>query len=98
MSLCWKQPPNGDSIRAQETDIREEVMTSCFCSSCNATPALSRRQFLCNTAAPAVAASTVAGAVVGTASAQQAGAPAPGWPILIKGGCVLSLDRAVGDF
>ena len=33
--------------------------------------------------------------MVGPAQAQQ---PAPGRPILIKGGCVLSLDRAVGDF
>ena len=30
--------------------------------------------------------------------AAAAGAAAPGRPILIKGGCVLSLDRAVGDF
>ena len=36
--------------------------------------------------------------VVGTAQAQQPAATAPGRPILIKGGCVLSLDRAVGDF
>jgi cytosine/adenosine deaminase-related metal-dependent hydrolase len=71
-------------------------MTSCFCSACNPSPALSRRQFLCTSAATAVAASTVA--VVGTAQAQQPPAPAPGRPILIKGGCVLSLDRAVGDF
>ena len=73
-------------------------MTSCFCSACNPSPALSRRQFLCTTAATAVAASTVVGAISGTAQAQQPAAPAPGRPILIKGGCVLSLDRAVGDF
>src|SRR5262245_46093192 len=73
-------------------------MTSCFCSACNPSPALSRRQFLCTTAATAVAASTTVGAVVGTAQAQQPAATAPGRPILIKGGCVLSLDRAVGDF
>jgi len=37
--------------------------------------------------------------VAGPASAQQpAGAPAAGRPILVKGGCVLTLDRAVGDF
>jgi cytosine/adenosine deaminase-related metal-dependent hydrolase len=69
-------------------------MTSCFCSACNPSPAVSRRQFLCTTAATAVAAT-----VGGTASAQQpGGATAPGRAILIKGGCVLSLDRAVGDF
>jgi 5-methylthioadenosine/S-adenosylhomocysteine deaminase len=74
-------------------------MTFCFCSACKPSPALSRRQFLCTTAATAVAASTVVGAVGGAANAQQpAAAPAPGRPILIKGGCVLSLDRAVGDF
>ena len=36
---------------------------------------------------------------VGTARAQQpSGAAAPGRAILIKGGCVLTLDRAIGDF
>jgi 5-methylthioadenosine/S-adenosylhomocysteine deaminase len=35
--------------------------------------------------------------VTGTAHAQQPGAAASGRPILIKGGCVLSLDRTVGD-
>ena len=72
---------------------------SCSCSACNSSPALSRRQFLCTTAATAVAASTVAGTVGGTARAQQpGGATAAGRAILIKGGCVLTLDRAVGDF
>lgn len=71
----------------------------CACSACSSSPALSRRQFLCTTAATAVAASTVAGAVGGAARAQQlGGATATGRPILVKGGCVLSLDRAVGDF
>jgi 5-methylthioadenosine/S-adenosylhomocysteine deaminase len=70
---------------------------SCFCSGCNPSPALSRRQFLCTTAATAVAATAVAAPLAGTAVAQQRPA-APGRPILIKGGCVLSLDRAVGDF
>jgi 5-methylthioadenosine/S-adenosylhomocysteine deaminase len=70
---------------------------SCFCSACNS--ALSRRQFLCSTAATAVAASTVIGASGETARAQQpSGAATAGRPILIKGGCVLTLDRAVGDF
>jgi 5-methylthioadenosine/S-adenosylhomocysteine deaminase len=69
---------------------------SCFCSACNSV--LSRRQFLCSTAATA-AATTVIGASGQTASAQQpGGAPVAGRPILIKGGCVLTLDRPVGDF
>jgi len=60
---------------------------------------VSRRQFLCTTAASAAAATTVASAIVGTARAQQSGgATTPGRAILIKGGCVLTLDRAVGDF
>src|SRR5215470_16645431 len=70
-------------------------MTRCFCSVCNSSPALSRREFLCTSAATAVAATSIAGAVVGTANAQPAAA---GRAILIKGGCVLSLDRVVGDF
>ena len=74
-------------------------MAFCACSSCAPSPAVSRRQFLCTTAASAAAASTVAGAIVGTARAQQpGGAAAPGRAILIKGGCVLTLDRAIGDF
>src|SRR3989442_8560286 len=68
----------------------------CACCVCGPSPAMSRRQFLCTTAAGAVAAPAIAAGVIGAAQAQQA--PAPGRPILIKGGCVLSLDRAVGDF
>jgi 5-methylthioadenosine/S-adenosylhomocysteine deaminase len=69
--------------------------SSCLCGACNSSPALSRREFLCTTAATAVAASTLAGPIVGSAQTQQ---PAPGRAILIKGGCVLTLDRGVGDF
>jgi len=70
---------------------------SCFCSACNSAP--SRRQFLCCAAATAATAATVFGASGKTASAQQpSGATAVGRPILIKGGCVLTLDRAFGDF
>jgi 5-methylthioadenosine/S-adenosylhomocysteine deaminase len=66
----------------------------CFCAACKPS-SLSRRDFLCTTAVTAVAASTAVATVVGPAQAQQ---PAPGRAILIKGGCVLTLDRAVGDF
>ena len=73
-------------------------MTHMFGSGCAccAPRGLSRRQFLCTTAAaaavPALAASV-------TGEAQAAPRPAkPGRPILLKGGCVLSLDKAVGDF
>jgi cytosine/adenosine deaminase-related metal-dependent hydrolase len=61
---------------------------------------MSRRQFLCTTAAGAVGASAVAASAIAPARAQQtpAAAAAPGRPILIKSGCVLSLDPAVGDF
>src|SRR5262245_24080114 len=69
--------------------------SSCSCGACNAS--LSRRQFLCTTAAGAAAASAMVATVAGPAGA-QGGAPAAGRPILIKGGCVLTLDRAVGDF
>ena len=49
------------------THLRSIVGGSfCSCGACNSSPALSRRQFLCTTAATAVAAATV----VGTASAQ----------------------------
>ena len=78
---------------------RSATSSSCFCSACNSSPALSRRQFLCTTAATAVAAATVIGASGGPVRAQQpSGATASGPAILIKGGCVLTLDRTVGDF
>jgi cytosine/adenosine deaminase-related metal-dependent hydrolase len=74
-------------------------MTFCACSSCAPSSAVSRRQFLCTTAASAVAAASVAGTIAGPAQAQQpSGATAAGRAILIKGGCVLTLDRALGDF
>ena len=74
-------------------------MTFCACSSCAPSSAVSRRQFLCTTAASAVAAASVAGTIAGPAQAQQpSGAAAAGRAILIKGGCVLTLDRALGDF
>jgi 5-methylthioadenosine/S-adenosylhomocysteine deaminase len=73
--------------------------SSCPCGACGS-PRLgvSRRQFLCTAAASAAVAPALGAS--GAALAQQAprGAAASGRPILIKGGCVLSLDRAIGDF
>jgi cytosine/adenosine deaminase-related metal-dependent hydrolase len=67
----------------------------------------SRREFLA-AAATAFAATTVVDAVGGPARAdtrptpaspiQTAQAPAQGRPILLKGGIVLTMDRAIGDF
>lgn len=60
---------------------------------------VSRRQFLCTTAAAAVAAPTIAAGVLSATPADAAPKAArAGRPILLKGGCVLSLDKAVGDF
>jgi len=69
-----------------------------FCSACGSAHGVSRRGFLCTSAAAVAAAPVLAASAVGSARAQPAVAPAPGRPILIKNGCVLSLDRAVGDF
>ncbi|MFL5064464.1 MAG: amidohydrolase family protein [Xanthobacteraceae bacterium] len=69
---------------------------SCLCAACGN---ISRRQFLCTGAAGAIAAPVLSAGLSGAALAQ--GAPAggsAGRPLLIKGGCVLTLDRAVGDF
>ena len=64
---------------------------SCGCGGLR-TRRLSRRQFLCTSAAGAVAAPAIAASVTGPALAQQPpGAAAPGRAILIKDGCVLSL-------
>jgi cytosine/adenosine deaminase-related metal-dependent hydrolase len=74
-------------------------MTHAFssdCPCCLPRKGPSRRQFLCTTAATVAAAPALAASVTG-AEAQTA-SPAPGRPILLKGGIVLSLDRAVGDF
>jgi cytosine/adenosine deaminase-related metal-dependent hydrolase len=74
-------------------------MTHAFnsgCACCLPTNALSRRQFLCTTAAGVATAPLIAAA---SSEAQAATKPTQaGRPILIKGGCVLSLDSAVGDF
>ena len=70
---------------------------SCLCGACGSPRNdVSRRRFLCT----AVATAAVAPVVVGTPTlAQQVpAAGGSGRPILIKGGCVLSLDRAIGDF
>jgi 5-methylthioadenosine/S-adenosylhomocysteine deaminase len=100
----WPRAAKRRSIPNNNNHVREDTMTylgsntSCFCSACNSSTAPSRRQFLCTTAAGAVvssAVSAVGGAITGTARAQPAAA---GRPIVIKGGCVLTLDRAVGDF
>src|SRR5258706_384291 len=79
--------------------LREVDMTHAFssgCPCCLPGSGLSRRQFLCTTAAGVAAAPALASGVIGAAEA--APRAAAGRPILIKGGCVLSLDRAVGDF
>src|SRR6187431_1775397 len=74
-------------------------MTHAFNSACLCCPpksGLSRRQFLCTTAAGVTAAPMLA--AVRGGDAEAAPRAQAGRPILIKGGCVLSLDRAVGDF
>ena len=76
--------------------------SGCLC--CSPRQGLSRRQFLCTTAAGAAAAPAIAASVMGAATEAEA-APSPkdssqkpGRPILLKGGCALSLDRAIGEF
>jgi cytosine/adenosine deaminase-related metal-dependent hydrolase len=67
---------------------------ACACGSFHG---VSRRQFLCTTAAAALAVPILATGGAQPANAQRV-ATTSGAPILIKGGCVLTLDRAVGDF
>src|SRR3954465_13442790 len=77
----------------------EVHMTHAFssgCPCCLPSNGLSRRQFLCTTAAGVAAGPALASGVIGAAEAAPRTQAAR--PILIKGGCVLSLDRAVGDF
>ena len=62
---------------------------------------VSRRKFL-GAAAATAAAVGVVDTIAGPAAAQTAAparpAPAPGRPILLKGGTVLTMDKAIGDF
>src|ERR1700754_4722134 len=104
---AFRHRAGSDSIMQTRSDNREDHMMqmprtgfagshapACMC--CSPQGGVSRRQFLCTTALGAVAAPALATSVVGTAKAQQApsGATAPGRAILIKGGTVLTLDRA----
>src|SRR3569833_2926042 len=68
------------------------------CPCCHA--GLPRRQFLSTTAASAAAAPIFASSVIGEAEAAKRTnqSPQAGRSILIKGGCLLSLDSAIGDF
>jgi len=66
------------------------------CPCCLPGSGLSRRQFLCTTAAGVAAVPALASGAIGPAEA--APRSQAGRPILIKGGCVLSLDKEVGDF
>ncbi len=82
------------------TLTREAHVTHVFnagCPCCLQTNDLSRRRFLCAAAAGVAAAPALASGMIGEAQAAPRVTSA-GRPILIKGGCVLSLDRAVGDF
>ncbi len=66
----------------------------CACGSTH----VSRRGFLCTSVAAVAAAPVLVTSPGANAQAQPGPAPAAGRPILIKNGCVLSLDPAVGDF
>ncbi len=72
--------------------------TGCPC--CMPRAGVSRRQFLCTTAAGAAATPLMAAAMSSEAEAakRQTQPTQAGRPILIKGGCVLSLDKDIGDF
>jgi 5-methylthioadenosine/S-adenosylhomocysteine deaminase len=82
------------------TDLRNGASvcaSPCPCMACTPPPAMSRRQLLCTGAAGAIAAASVAGTLAASSGAARAQQQA-GRPLLIKGGCVLTLDRAIGDF
>ena len=71
------------------------------CPCCLPRAGPSRRQFLCTTAAGVAAAPLMAAtsmAVKPEAKAKATGQIQAGRALLIKGGCVLSLDKDVGDF
>ena len=69
---------------------------ACLCGACGSLQNdISRRRFLCTAAASAAVAPAL---VSSPAAAQQTPAGGAGRPVLIKGGCVLTLDRTIGDF
>jgi hypothetical protein len=75
------------------SDARRDV-----CCACGPSRTLSRRGFLCTGVAAAAAVSALVASTVASAQAQPSRAPGSDRPILIRNGCVLSLDPTVGDF
>jgi cytosine/adenosine deaminase-related metal-dependent hydrolase len=69
-----------------------------LCCACGWTHGVSRRGLLCTGIAAAATVPALVANTAANAQTQPSAAPAPGRPILIKNGCVLSLDPAVGDF
>jgi 5-methylthioadenosine/S-adenosylhomocysteine deaminase len=68
------------------------------CPCCWPGAGLSRRQFLCTAAAGVAVAPALVSGTAEAATRRNVEAIRPGRPILIKGGCVLSIDKDIGDF
>ena len=75
------------------SDARRDV-----CCACGSSRTLSRRGFLCTGVAAAAAVPALVASTVASAQAQPSRAPGSDRPILIRNGCVLSLDPTVRDF
>ena len=91
------------------TDLGERPgprASACRCAGCWGPNAMSRRTFLCTGTAVAAASAGALAAAPAPARAQTpetwdpdtGGGAGRNRPLLIKGGCVLTLDRALGDF
>ena len=88
-------------MSATTTLTREDSCDTCIQFRLSVLPAahgLSRRQFLCTTAAGVAAAPALAASVIGAAQAAGARPAQPAGRSCSRAACVLSLDRAVGDF
>ena len=76
---------------APKSDARRDV-----CCACGSSRTLSRRGFLRTGVAAAAAVPALVASTVASAQPQPSTAPGSDRPILIRNGCVLSLDPAVG--
>src|SRR5687767_15271300 len=91
--LRWHRTSFGSELVSQEPTLQPGGLQTK--GRLMKTPPISRRLFLRSSAA--ALGSGVVGAACGSQAAQQPAA-APGGRILLKGGCVLSLDPQIGDF
>jgi hypothetical protein len=90
-------PVGGMAMRWRELVLKPRSRRD-FCCACGSTQELSRRWFLSKGVAAALASPALVAGSTPSAQPQFTVAQASDRPILVKNGCVISLDPIVGDF